>query len=127
MRGEEEEEREKNPFFRFTLFRLCLAFFFLFVVSHLSIRARTELRRDADSGVVSWHSSCTHFFSLSLGQLFTLFFSFLRAFSQKKQRKIAKLPVNGNHTDPFGDDEGEVARISKELEAKYVSDPEFYE
>lgn len=40
---------------------------------------------------------------------------------QKKQKKIAKLP-NGNHSDPFGEDDGDVERITRELEAKYVSE-----
>lgn len=43
---------------------------------------------------------------------------------QKKQKKIAKLP-NGNHSDPFGGaDDGDVERITRELEAKYVSERE---
>lgn len=43
---------------------------------------------------------------------------------QKIQKKIAKLP-NGNHDDPLGGgggDDDDVARITRELEAKYVSD-----
>lgn len=39
---------------------------------------------------------------------------------QKKQKKISKLP-NGNHADPFGGEDGDVERITRELEAKYVS------
>lgn len=42
--------------------------------------------------------------------------------SQKKQKKLAKLP-NGNHSDPFaGDENDDVERITRELEAKYVSE-----
>lgn len=40
---------------------------------------------------------------------------------QKKQKRIAKLP-NGNHDDPFAEDDGDVERIARELEAKYVSE-----
>lgn len=40
---------------------------------------------------------------------------------QKKQKKIAKLS-NGNHDDPLmAGEDGDVERIAKELEAKYVS------
>ncbi|CRK89368.1 CLUMA_CG003124, isoform A [Clunio marinus] len=37
---------------------------------------------------------------------------------KKKQKKIAKLP-NGNHDDPFAEDDDNVERIARELEAKY--------
>lgn len=40
---------------------------------------------------------------------------------QKKKKKIAKL-TNGNQDDPFAaNEDGDVERIAKELEAKYVS------
>jgi hypothetical protein len=42
--------------------------------------------------------------------------------SQKKQKKIAKLPNGTNNSDPFGGDmEDDIARIAREMEAKYVS------
>lgn len=45
---------------------------------------------------------------------------------QKKQKKLAKLPNgihNNNDDDPFGGggEDDDVARIAKEMEAKYVS------
>lgn len=51
------------------------------------------------------------------------YYDFLCQFPlQKKQKKLAKLP-NGNHEgDPFNaDNDGDVERIARELEAKYVS------
>lgn len=53
----------------------------------------------------------------------SLSLNFYFASTQKKQKKIAKLP-NGanNHDDPFGNgDDADVERITRELEAKYVS------
>lgn len=50
---------------------------------------------------------------------------FVVNFLQKKQKKVekSKLP-NGNplgEEDPFAENDDDVARIAKELEAKYVS------
>jgi hypothetical protein len=43
---------------------------------------------------------------------------------QKKLKRLAKIPNGVAHEksgDPFGDDEDDIARIAREMEAKYVS------
>lgn len=58
--------------------------------------------------------------------------SFLSTFLQKKQKKITKIsngaPQNTSATtdDPFGDNDDDVTRIAKEMEAKYVRNIHFF-
>jgi hypothetical protein len=72
--GRKKKKEKRIHFFALHCFAACVCF----VVSHLSIRFHTRLRRDADDlGVVFWHFSCSH-----IRDFFSPFRAVIRKMSQ---------------------------------------------